>query len=377
MGSFKIAILLLILLTSVAAIACSEEPEATPPAPAAGVEPATGLEPAASGDPASAPEPVAAPPAPPPAAAAAPSTAPKPAPPVAAVMTGTIEIHATDPPAPNVEQYLVTPSSIEVNRSKTGAGSPWTTIVEESVTFDLLEVAKLEEFLGSSLVEAGTYNQVRMYVDKVMLKIEDQDELIAATVPSEKIRIVRSFRVKAGETTVLLLDFKGDDSLVVTGAGKYIFKPVIILLVPREGGKPVASEKAEPEPAAKSEPPEIPGPAEATETTETTEPAAAPEPSAGQDALGDEFFLEVVSPMPEPEEEISFVSTDTVDVVGRTRVDAAVSVQDTFVEVDEDGRFELTVELLEGPNIIEVVASVGTGEEEKSAVLIVSYEPEV
>ena len=81
--------------------------------------------------------------------------------------------------------------------------------------------------------------------------------------------------------------------------------------------------------------------------------------------------------MPESEEEISFVSTDTVDVVGRTRVDAAVSVQDTFVEVDEDGRFELTVELVEGPNIIEVVASVGTGEEEKSAVLIVSYEPEV
>ena len=373
MGSFKIAILLLILLTSLAAIACSEEPEATPRAPAAGVEPSTGVAPATGSEPAPAPapEPVTASPAPPPAAAAAPATAPKPAPPVAAVMTGTIEIRATDPPAPNVEQYLVTLSSIEVNRSKTGVGSPWTTIVEESVTFDLLEVAKLEEFLGSSLVEAGTYNQVRMYVEEVMLKIEDQDELVSATVPSEKIRIVRSFRVEAGETTVLLLDFKGDDSLVVTGAGKYIFKPVIILLVPREGGKPVASEKAEPEPA------EIPEPAEATKTDETTEPAAAPEPSAGPDALGDKFFLEVLSPTPETEEEISFVSANTVEVVGRTRVDAAVSVQDTFVEVDEDGRFELTVELVEGPNLIEVVASVGTGEEEKSAVLIVSYEPEV
>ena len=56
-------------------------------------------------------------------------------------------------------------------------------------------------------------------------------------------------------------------------------------------------------------------------------------------------------------------------------MDAAVTVGDQFLEVDEDGRFEGTVELAEGPNLIEVIASVGTGEEE-SDVLIVSYEPE-
>ena len=61
-------------------------------------------------------------------------------------------------------------------------------------------------------------------------------------------------------------------------------------------------------------------------------------------------------------------------IVGLTRVDAAVTVDDEFLEVDENGRFEITVQLTEGPNFIEVVASVGAGEEE-FAILIISFEP--
>ena len=69
------------------------------------------------------------------------------------------------------------------------------------------------------------------------------------------------------------------------------------------------------------------------------------------------------------------MSIPTVLVAGRTRVDAAVTVDDAFVDVNDEGIFEATVELEEGPNLIEVVASVGTGEEE-AIVLIVSFEPE-
>ena len=63
-----------------------------------------------------------------------------------------------------------------------------------------------------------------------------------------------------------------------------------------------------------------------------------------------------------------------ITIVGRTRVDALVSVNESFVEPDLEGRFESTVELEEGPNIIEVVASVATGEEE-NLVLVVIYIP--
>ena len=213
--------------------ACGGEPEEAPvPAPAAAVEPAA---------PAPAPAP---PPAPsPPTQAAVPTTVPEkptPAPPAAAAVptptsappaavvieTGTIEIRVTDPPRPEVEQYLVSLSSVEVHKAKVGKGSPWITIAENPGTFDLAQLEGVEEFLGSSVTDAGRYSQIRMHVAEVMLKIVDQTDLVAARIPNGRIQIVRPFEVSAGKTTVLLLDFEGDKSLVVTGAGEYIFKPV-------------------------------------------------------------------------------------------------------------------------------------------------------
>lgn len=146
---------------------------------------------------------------------------------------------------------------------------------------------------------------------------------------------------------------------------------------PPETPEPTATTPPRPTPTSEPTPTPKPGatpaPTATPRPTETPAPTSTPEPTP--DPLGEEFFLEIASPQPEPDEEISFVATSVVVVVGRTRVDAAVTVQDEFVDVDEDGRFEATVELEEGPNLIEVVASVGTGEE-SSVILIVSYEPE-
>ena len=148
---------------------------------------------------------------------------------------GTIEIRVTDPPPPDIEHYMVALKSVEVHRQKRGEGSPWLTIVDEPVTFDLVDLAEIEEFLGSKIVETGVYTQIRMHVDSVMLTIEG-GEVVPARIPNQKIQIVRPFRVEANQTTELLLDFDGDRSLVVTGTGEFIFKPVIKLTVPLEGG---------------------------------------------------------------------------------------------------------------------------------------------
>ncbi|MCH7746042.1 MAG: hypothetical protein IIC84_08220, partial [Chloroflexi bacterium] len=56
-------------------------------------------------------------------------------------------------------------------------------------------------------------------------------------------------------------------------------------------------------------------------------------------------------------------------------VDAVVSINDDLVDVDEAGFFKALVKLEEGPNIIEVVASVAGGEEE-FVILTVFYLPE-
>ena len=61
-------------------------------------------------------------------------------------------------------------------------------------------------------------------------------------------------------------------------------------------------------------------------------------------------------------------------VAGRTRVDALVTINDTIVEPNIDGDFSLDMDLEEGPNIIEVVASVASGEQ-KNFVLVAIYVP--
>jgi hypothetical protein len=64
------------------------------------------------------------------------------------------------------------------------------------------------------------------------------------------------------------------------------------------------------------------------------------------------FFLKVTSPQDE-----SVVTTPTVEVAGDTTADAVVTVNGRVVEVDANGRFQLSLSMEEGPNVIEVVAS--------------------
>ena len=76
----------------------------------------------------------------------------------------------------------------------------------------------------------------------------------------------------------------------------------------------------------------------------------------------------------EPEDGVGISSTNTFEVIGRTSVDALVTVNDTFVDVAIDGTFSLVVELVEGTNDVEVVASTSAGDE-SSIVLVIFFEP--
>jgi hypothetical protein len=143
---------------------------------------------------------------------------------------GTIQIFVTDPPAPNVANVWVEVSKIEVHRAA-GPDSEWITIVDQPVTFDLLKIAEVQKFLGSQKVDAGIYTQLRMYITEAWI-IDLDGEEHDAFVPSERLKFVRPFTIEDGEIKGLVLDFDGDKSLNVTGAGQYMLKPVVTLLVP-------------------------------------------------------------------------------------------------------------------------------------------------
>jgi hypothetical protein len=74
-----------------------------------------------------------------------------------------------------------------------------------------------------------------------------------------------------------------------------------------------------------------------------------------------------------PEDE-SFAPTSVISVTGRASVGAVVSVDGNLVDLNPDGSFKTIVELEDGPNIIEIVASDLLGNE-RSEIIRVIYQP--
>ena len=184
-------------------------------------------------------------PTPAPEPAPAPSPAPEPAPAPPAAGTGTIEVRATDAPPTGVSSITVTVDYIEVHQ----AGAPedsWIPVVEEEKTFNLVEIQGAEVFLGEKDVDAGQYTQIRLNVTDVTVVLDDVE--ISATLPSDKLKVVRNWEVKPDETTILTLDFEADKFVVVTGNDKAQVKPVLKLEV-SEGERPLKVPEEEEEEA--------------------------------------------------------------------------------------------------------------------------------
>ena len=287
--------------------------------------------------------------------------------------TGTLEVRVTDAPDPSITAVYVTTDDIEVSI----AGEGWVSVIDEEITFELLALEGVEAVLGSAELPTGRYTQVRLSVPEV--EVEKDGEIIVAEVPSDTIKLVGTFELAADEQTFISLDFEVDKSLVERGPNGFLFKPVIKLAVGEpgeEGSTTVAlTGKPNPEPTAVPVPTQVPATATPTEvpTATAVPPTATPEPNATPTAVPDAtgaFFLHIA----EPVDGEAIVTTNTFDVVGRTSVDALVSVNDLFPEVAVDGTFTVTVSLEEGPNIVEVVASTGAGDE-ASEVLLIIYEP--
>lgn len=239
------------------------------------------------------------------------------------------------------------------------------------------------EELIMARIPAGRYSKVFIHVDDVYGEL-----LSGATtpvkLPSERLQIVKPFAVQQDSITSFVFD------ITVIAAGnsnrevKYILKPVI-----GESGaeQPFAKRPEKADGVASADDDDDENDEDANGNDDNDEALAGDDADdndeedvddngsestdAASDPLGEQFFLEIVS----PEEDPSFVELPMTVISGLTRVDAVVSVNDDLVDVDESGSFEAQVELEEGPNIIEIVASVVGGEEE-FVILTVFYLPE-
>lgn len=85
----------------------------------------------------------------------------------------------------------------------------------------------------------------------------------------------------------------------------------------------------------------------------------------------DPFHLEILN----PEANQIIITEPNIAVVGRTRIDALVTINDTIVDIGIDGEFRKVIPLEIGPNIVEIVASTES-DEESSRVFSVIYTPQ-
>ncbi|MBW2990682.1 DUF4382 domain-containing protein [Candidatus Woesearchaeota archaeon] len=100
----------------------------------------------------------------------------------------------------------------------------WKTVIDESKTFDLIELRDVKELLGNTTLAAGKYTQIRILVSSVNLEVDGEPATLK--VPSNKIKLIKPFIISSGETTTLTLDFDAMKSVHQAGS-KYIMKPTI------------------------------------------------------------------------------------------------------------------------------------------------------
>jgi hypothetical protein len=112
----------------------------------------------------------------------------------------------------------------------------------------LLKIKGLEEVFAYQSLEVGKYTQVRFTVYKAEVAL-GTDEPREATVPSGVLKFIQPFEIKSGEITVILIDFDASQSVVVTGNGSIIVKPVVKLSTKISDAKPTPPSTS-PEPAA-------------------------------------------------------------------------------------------------------------------------------
>jgi len=122
-----------------------------------------------------------------------------------------------------VTSVKITIDSVRVHAS----GGAWTSVSSTAQTFDLLELrAKgTAQLLAQAAINAGAYDQMELGISKVL--VVDSKGEHEAKLPSNKLQLKGSLDVKADATATANFDFLADQSLHVTGEGRYILAPVI------------------------------------------------------------------------------------------------------------------------------------------------------
>jgi hypothetical protein len=124
-----------------------------------------------------------------------------------------------------VTSVMLTVDKVEAHSTSTG----WVTVSSGTKQYDLLQLKKTgaAQLLADIQLSAGTYDQVRLDISKVMVTANGKTQ--EAKLPSHTLKLVGSLTVTGGQTSLMSFDFILDKSLHLTGNGMYILAPVVHL----------------------------------------------------------------------------------------------------------------------------------------------------
>lgn len=165
----------------------------------------------------------------------------------ATAQPGTLGVSLTDAPACGYDEVNVTVSKVRVHQSSSADDNTagWTDItLSPARKINLLNLNDPTqtnfglESLGETPLAAGRYTQLRLVLVPNNGSSPPNNSVVLSGIPGEialetpsaiqsGIKLIHQFDLASGQRVDLLLDFDACKSIVKTGNGKYILKPVI------------------------------------------------------------------------------------------------------------------------------------------------------
>lgn len=141
---------------------------------------------------------------------------------------GALQVRLVDSPA-HYEAVIVNIVKVQVQNQ--AVPQTWITLDSQSVKINLMKLTNgTYTVLGDSLIDAGTYNKLRITFGSGSQIIENgktSNLNLSGSLPSGVMEIDSASTVDRGYRTVMLLDFDVSKSIIKSGSGTYTLKPVI------------------------------------------------------------------------------------------------------------------------------------------------------
>lgn len=142
---------------------------------------------------------------------------------------GELKLTMVDAPA-GYDNVNIVVTRVEVHKTDADENSGWYIINDISATYDLLALRNgASDILGSAQLDAGHYSQIRLFIGNGSNVVVDGITYPLGIPSGEQsgIKLNRAFEIQPDLLYELILDFDAGRSIVLTGNGQYILKPVI------------------------------------------------------------------------------------------------------------------------------------------------------